>query len=793
MNTLLNLVNAGMNYLTSDISDSNSASTPQAKHNHIAPHTTSYADICVVRAMLESLKLPTELVLEILAFAQYEPVLEFNNGHRGVASAVMGSATSARVCLPAEIMSHKTMRRIASPKVTLKVKEIEFNISSKDQGWTSENTRGTFSTSSWLEVSIFRPSTLFTSLSDLDLWMKEYNEPQELQGLLQSRGHTLVDARPVEASVGPQGGEPPIAWYLQGNRVAQRQPDGYRVLWTPGYFEGNEGAGSGEGFFDALQEGDSVLVWARAKYPGWRCEVDSVKITARYGFDEPLSDKYQRKDFPRNGPGFHAFGLIQELNLVRDTFGEDYVPAYVAGFIERQKTELLLSAKVRALELLLTHPWFQRVWVIQEVVVPQQVTVFYGRQSLSWQEFYEMFQDALSGELVSMFSAMNSGDEMLQAGLKYKGIVSLPFIVAYRMQYHLEGPQSISHVLRIFGEKEATMSIDKVFALIGIAKSYNTDLKRLVDYRKEKDAVLLDLANFLLDNGETSEILDLAGIGRSGRSPNIPSWAVDWTTVRAAGVALNSIFSPNTVRYHATIGTTSSVVRGASQREIVLRGQYVDQILTLVPVESFAVTGPPSLEHLPSAQFSYLDEALKIARMHAKDPYPFLQNQSLEEAVWRTLIGDKTYQIRPAPQAYGWVLKTVLERLVELKNIFVTNPLDVLFTRAVAEKLQTEFGLDKFREFEKANKEAQDLQWLFDSGIGSSPYAFCVTKGGFVGMVPQLSQIGDYVCLIYGFEVPYVLRRSSEEKYKLVGDAYIHGIMDGQALVEGTDEDFTLI
>ncbi|KAJ4348426.1 uncharacterized protein N0V89_009800 [Didymosphaeria variabile] len=293
MDSLLNLLSAGFDYLTSP-GDNTPPQTSmfqprqsRQKERDIAA-TVSYADICVSRALLKSLGLPTELVLEILDYAQYEPVLEFvSEGRRVVAEAVMGSATSARVCLPAEVFSRNTICRISGPNVVLKVKQIDFEIKSKDQGWTSENTIGTFQTSSWLEVSIFRPGPLYSALDKLPFWDREYDNPQELQNHLLPMGHRLVDERPVSASVGPQGDELPIAWYLQGNKVTERQNIDYRVVWTPDGWEGNQGTGNGERFFDVLKEGDSVLVWARAKYPQWRCEVDSIKMTVRYGFEEP--------------------------------------------------------------------------------------------------------------------------------------------------------------------------------------------------------------------------------------------------------------------------------------------------------------------------------------------------------------------------------------------------------------------------------------------------------------------------------------------------------------------------
>ncbi|KAK3933740.1 hypothetical protein QBC46DRAFT_401377 [Diplogelasinospora grovesii] len=51
-----------------------------------------------------------------------------------------------------------------------------------------------------------------------------------------------------------------------------------------------------------------------------------------------------------------------------------------------------------------------------------------------------------------------------------------------------------------------------------------------------------------------------------------------------------------------------------------------------------------------------------------------------------------------------------------------------------------------------------DIEPLLDSGKSSTPYVFCVADGGYIGMVPHLSRVGDTICLIHGLEVPYVLR-----------------------------------
>ncbi|KAF2267480.1 hypothetical protein CC78DRAFT_416448, partial [Lojkania enalia] len=57
---------------------------------------------------------------------------------------------------------------------------------------------------------------------------------------------------------------------------------------------------------------------------------------------------------------------------------------------------------------------------------------------------------------------------------------------------------------------------------------------------------------------------------------------------------------------------------------------------------------------------------------------------------------------------------------------------------------------------------------------------FCVTEGGLIGAVPVSAALGDELFVLKGANVPFVLRRGVEGRYKLVGECYVHGIMRGE-------------
>ena len=67
----------------------------------------------------------------------------------------------------------------------------------------------------------------------------------------------------------------------------------------------------------------------------------------------------------------------------------------------------------------------------------------------------------------------------------------------------------------------------------------------------------------------------------------------------------------------------------------------------------------------------------------------------------------------------------------------------------------------------------------------------------YMGLAPPTAREGDIVVVLYGGNVPYIMRRAEDKDYMLrdeisggdalkawqfVGEAYVHGLMDGQAL-----------
>lgn len=64
--------------------------------------------------------------------------------------------------------------------------------------------------------------------------------------------------------------------------------------------------------------------------------------------------------------------------------------------------------------------------------------------------------------------------------------------------------------------------------------------------------------------------------------------------------------------------------------------------------------------------------------------------------------------------------------------------------------------------------------------------SFFVTEDGYYGLAPWITEPGDICCVLLGSDVPFMLRsnepQGNEETYKLVGECYLHGYMNGEAI-----------
>jgi hypothetical protein len=93
-----------------------------------------------------------------------------------------------------------------------------------------------------------------------------------------------------------------------------------------------------------------------------------------------------------------------------------------------------------------------------------------------------------------------------------------------------------------------------------------------------------------------------------------------------------------------------------------------------------------------------------------------------------------------------------------------------------------------FSPMDMLNMAIEDYRSCLQISYGKR---FAILDSGHIGVVPGHSKVSDSVLVALGCSVPLVVRKDSSGT-TLVGESYIHGVMDGEAL-SGTQETFRLI
>ncbi|KAH6674786.1 heterokaryon incompatibility protein-domain-containing protein [Halenospora varia] len=474
-----------------------------------------------------------------------------------------------------------------------------------------------------------------------------------------------------------------------------------------------------------------------------------------------------------------AFELLQELAYFTQSLT-------LTELITKYLPETSMP-KWQALNKLVRSPWFDRVWVVQEIAVATSVKVHYGAEMMNWEELQRML----------FTETVMCGPAQLCAFL-------IPHVDKGKIRdateiHHARTMDILKHTI-LKNEKKslfvclelcmsflATNPKDLVFALQAISEEGFSQFEP--NYNKSVDEVFIEATHCVLASTQKSRIsaLSLAGTGFSRDMATLPSWVPQWgsgdrtTTLTNSG----SRKAASIYDYQAS-GTTLPEIstNPHTTRLITVNGVQAGEIHalgSLPPVQFAAVNDPVSNKHHDGLLSSWLEDAATLVDNRRRDPYSLGGGAvTAVEAFWRTLLGDRLLStegtFRPAPSKYGTYFHASRKR----------HPYKMLIHEAAN---LSEDDIARYADQQGA---------LFAAAMGPHTYkrTFCCTRSGYMGLVPPGSRVGDVVCVLFGMQTPVVLRKiedveggfGEEITYELVGECYMHGMMDGEMLKEGLEK-----
>jgi hypothetical protein len=422
---------------------------------------------------------------------------------------------------------------------------------------------------------------------------------------------------------------------------------------------------------------------------------------------------------------------------------------------------------------LLKNPVWSRLWLVQEVAVAQNVTLHCGQVGI----YYRDLVDA-----VALFATFRDHIALLfrQNQRNYKALQDRRISMAERfidISTKILRPIGSGKVERLLSLEtlvshlhglNSTNSLDRIYSVLAISKDGpELDTRTLlpreatleIDYSKSTLEVYQE---FVVHAIKTSQSLDIVcrdwARGIPETEVHLPTWVRSLQFSRQQTVncdipgrteADSLVGLPGQNYYNASGRTEATFYVGVCQspnahyapRSLFVRGLRVDTITNL---------GPRAQEGIIMYEWLHLGQ------------YDHILGE-VPEAFWTTLVAGRGPKGSTLPSWYNRAFKYCL--LLRDSGDINTN--------RIIDMMPPESSL------------IIDFLQRVQSVIWNRKF-FVSSNNNYIGLAPQVAQVGDLICILYGCTVPVLLRRQEDidgkEYFQVVGESYVHRMMDGEAL-----------
>jgi hypothetical protein len=395
-----------------------------------------------------------------------------------------------------------------------------------------------------------------------------------------------------------------------------------------------------------------------------------------------------------------------------------------------------------ALQRLILNPWFLRVWIIQEFSVASKVlfacgTILFGPNIL------QGLHRALFrlGIYRGLWQESPSQGDSTQT---YKSMSCIDLLYSLRIAVQSGNMLRLSTLLSRDIVHGATDPWDQVFALLGLVSNSES---LTPNYDLDARKVFISCCNAMFSSKD-NDIDYLYDAGHYEKNLSLPSWVPDWTVKRESeslGRVNDRAIKP---QYRAT-GDMKALYRLINATLLPvgvlnLAGSIVDVITQVgTKLELFSEGHTVDFDSFRSW---FVQSESFIAQVKLQP------STNIAQKHMDIFLTDNLYN----PRTESYIDTTYYEAYKEIISL----------------DMDTEVSISTLI------KPTTFSTLLMNRCRGRR---FCLTRDQRVGQVPVESQIGDEICILRGLRVPFVVRQEGD-KYLLIGECYIDGLMYEEAL-----------
>ena len=433
-------------------------------------------------------------------------------------------------------------------------------------------------------------------------------------------------------------------------------------------------------------------------------------------------------------------------------------------FLETAERDIERQADFLGLAELLASPWFRRRWCVQEILLAKNATVHCGHHVMKWAEFAEI-AELLSlswkviKETMDLPATHAAGDKHLIDAMALIE-TSQNMIRKARNGEVLERLLSLEVLLSRLATFEVTVAHDAIYSIYDLCQDLQGTDKIRIDYSIEPRQLFRDVTEFVVRSSGSLDIICRPWAPVVG----VPSWVPTVSKVpyqRRDGEAEYDhqqgavlVNMPGAQRYLACGSRSARGNVSFSKGEAQVLSARGVRIGIVKEVASECPNGV-----IPSSW-------MRLAGWRD------IRTQPAPEAFWRTIVADQGHGNARAPDWYKRACETSFREAR-------TPHIDTIRLCQMAKSSKVKEFLEKVGEIIWSRRL---VGILMDRGPG------ILGALGLSGPAPQTiclcdstTIVGDELCILYGCSVPVILRKSGAY-YTVIGEAYLHGVMDGEAI-----------
>jgi hypothetical protein len=433
-------------------------------------------------------------------------------------------------------------------------------------------------------------------------------------------------------------------------------------------------------------------------------------------------------------------------------------------------------------------PWFTRVWIFQEAVLPENVEVLCGSHCIGI-------------ELLSQFAL-----EMNRTGTGEPNLHNLQEQAACTRGYHTlfsitrqrnlrkaehrtaEDPEDTQILTRDAINWKASNPSDKVYGLLGLVEKSIREAVT-VDYEFAPSMVFVNFAKAHFPSTAHLWLLNRASGCRP--IPGLPTWCPNFDDeIRTDGFH-NGMAQLGGRRPEFQTGFKANKMAFADHKvacskltnELYVPGFRIDTVDKMVLKRGSMQFTEGSLKSLASAAQCTVDFDNRAFTEITRPTLGISSDNEIPEAHWRTLSANKAFDCDGQPYPNN-IKPYALVRLFLFYTQYRLKAGGIIGTSKPLGLSAEEVGLV--------------AKYWDDIKLACYQRCFFSTIGGRIGLAPENAKKGDLVCIFYNGYTPFILRpeEGAEKRWRLIGESYVHGLMNGESLEmleRDQDEVFTLI